>query len=90
MDGVSNKAAVEAFHGTEKYIHLGEWSNIDEQKIVVFRGEHADSTCYVIDDKGIPRQGVSARSTVTKGIHVLQGERVHAMEAYIRFKPTTE
>jgi hypothetical protein len=86
MGDASNEAAVNALHGIERYIHLGEWKNIEEQKIVVFKGAQQKSTCWVIDVEGNRRQ---VQGTETKEILVHPGERVYAMDAYIQFKSTT-
>lgn len=86
MVDTSNEAAVDALRGIERYIRLGEWNNIDEQKTVVFRGAQPKSTCWVIDVEGNRRQ---VQGTETKEILVHPGERVYAMDANIRFKSTT-
>lgn len=87
MDDSSNEAAVNAFRGTEQYIHLGEWTNIEERKIVVFSGVHSNSTCYVIDCEGNSRR---VQGKKIEEIHVVPGERVYAMETNIQFKPIKE
>jgi hypothetical protein len=87
MGDVSNEAAVSALHGTERYIRLGEWINIEEQKTVVFKGAHAKSICWVIDVEGNSRQ---VQGTEIQEILVHPGGRVYAMDANIRFKSTTD
>ena len=89
MDSGLN-AAEKAFRGTEQYIDLGEWTHINEDMIVVFRCKHLNSTCYVTDSKGSPREGAAARGTKTEEILVSKGEKVYAMEAHIRFKSAVE
>lgn len=90
MVGGSNEAAVRALHGTEEYLHLGRWKNLEKQKIVVFRGAHSNSTCWVDDGMGNRREGATAQGTKTEEIKALQGETVYVMEGYVKFKPVTE
>lgn len=77
MGESTNEAAVKALQGTEQYLRAGMWPNIAEEKIVVFRGEHEHSSCYVTDDQGNSREGASARGMKSKEIHVLEGESVY-------------
>lgn len=86
MGDASNEAAVQALHGIGRYIFLGEWKNIEEQKTVVFKGAQTNSTCWVIDVEGNRRQ---VQGTETKEILVHPDEKVYAMDANIQFKSTT-
>lgn len=90
MGDESNQSAMKALQGIEQYLRAGMWPDVEEQKIVVFRGQHEHSSCYVTNDEGSPREGASARGTGTKEIHVLEGESVYAIEGYVRFKSITE
>lgn len=82
---IENKAE-KAFNGEEQYIAFGCWHIEEKPKILVFRGEQAESACYVKTEDGTIREDAEKYGKGKHNFTVNKGETVFAIAAFIKFR----
>lgn len=88
QDQGENKAD-NAYNGKEEYFTYGTWGKIEERKVVVFRGEKKNASCYAMINDTEYRVEACAQGVGTSEFRVREGESVYAMNAFIFFKDDT-
>lgn len=84
-----NKAE-KAFKGDEQYIPFGRWQIEDKPKVVAFRGEKAESACYVKSEDDKIRENAEHYGKGEHSFTVSKGETVFAIAAFIKFSDVAD